>query len=111
MDKSLASTLKNPGKTFRGAPFWAWNAKLSPAELRRQIRIMKQMGLGGFFMHSRVGLNTEYLGKDWFACVKACADEAKKLGMDAWLYDEDRWPRSRGGKVTGLPDYRIRKLS
>ena len=50
MDKSLASTLKNPGKTFRGAPFWAWNAKLSPAELRRQIRIMKQMGLGGFFM-------------------------------------------------------------
>ena len=112
MDKSLASTLKNPGKTFRGAPFWAWNAKLSPAELRRQIRIMKQMGLGGFFMHSRVGLNTEYLGKDWFACVKACADEAKKLGMDAWLYDEDRWPSgAAGGKVTKVfPDYRIRKL-
>ncbi|MGI5870219.1 MAG: glycosyl hydrolase [Kiritimatiellia bacterium] len=112
MKKSLASTLKNPGKTFRGAPFWAWNAKLSPAELRRQIRIMKQMGLGGFFMHSRVGLNTEYLGKDWFACVKACTDEAQKLGMDAWLYDEDRWPSgAAGGKVTKVfPEHRMRRL-
>lgn len=113
MDKPLASTLKNPGKTFRGAPFWAWNAKLEPAELRRQIRIMKQMGLGGFFMHSRVGLNTEYLGKDWFRCIKACVDEANKLGMNAWLYDEDRWPSgAAGGKVTKVfPEYRMRRLA
>lgn len=112
MKTTFASTLQNPGKTFRGAPFWAWNAKLEPAELRRQIRIMKRMGLGGFFMHSRVGLNTEYLGRDWFACVKACVDEAKKLGMDAWLYDEDRWPSgAAGGKVTlPYPEYRMRWL-
>lgn len=112
MKKTFASTLQNPGKTFRGAPFWAWNAKLEPAELRRQIRIMKRMGLGGFFMHSRVGLDTEYLGRDWFACVKACVDEAKKLGMDAWLYDEDRWPSgAAGGKVTiPFPEYRMRWL-
>ena len=52
-----------PDVDFRGAPFWAWNAKLEPRELRRQIRIMKEMGLGGFFMHSRVGLDTEILAR------------------------------------------------
>ncbi|MCL1909759.1 MAG: hypothetical protein FWG05_02355, partial [Kiritimatiellaeota bacterium] len=91
--------MKKP--SFRGAPFWAWNAKLNPTELRRQIRTMKDMGLGGFFMHSRVGLDTPYLGDDWFKCVKACVDEAKKTGMDAWIYDEDRWPSgAAGGLVT-----------
>ncbi len=112
MEKTFASKLKNPGATFRGAPFWAWNAKLEPSELRRQIRIMNKMGMGGFFMHSRVGLNTPYLSDDWFKCIDACVDEAKKLGMDAWLYDEDRWPSgAAGGFVTKIfPEFRSRSL-
>ncbi len=112
MMKDFLAKLSAPGAEFRGAPFWAWNAKLEPEELRRQIRIMKEMGLGGFFMHSRVGLNTEYLGKDWFDCVRACIDEAEKLGMLAWLYDEDRWPSgAAGGLVTSDEKYRMRLLA
>ncbi len=111
MLKKMLKKVENPSSDFRGAPFWAWNAKLEPEELRRQIRLMKEMGLGGFFMHSRVGLNTEYLGKDWFDCVRACIDEAGKLNMNAWLYDEDRWPSgAAGGFVTKNPRYRIRFL-
>lgn len=69
------------------------------------------MGLGGFFMHSRVGLATRYLSKDWFDCVRACVDEAEKLNMRAWLYDEDRWPSgAAGGLVTKNPAYRMRSL-
>ena len=88
--KTLQHEFKNPGSLFRGAPFWAWNGKLEPEELRRQVRLMKEMGLGGFFMHSRVGLDTPYLSDQWFDCVRACCEEAEKLGMKAWLYDEDR---------------------
>ncbi|MBN1863419.1 MAG: hypothetical protein JW808_00815 [Victivallales bacterium] len=96
---------------FRGAPFWAWNGKLETGELRRQIRLMKKMGLGGFFMHSRVGLDTAYLSDEWFDCVRACIDEARKLGMNAWLYDEDRWPSgAAGGLVTCDKTYRARIL-
>lgn len=92
---------KSPGPDFRGAPFWAWNAKLEPEELIRQIHLMKEMGFGGFIMHARVGLDTEYLGREWFDCVKTCVAEAEKLGMKAWLYDEDRWPSgSAGGLAT-----------
>ncbi len=98
---SALGSLKNPGQDFRALPFWSWNARLSPAELRRQIRLFRDMGFGGFFMHSREGLATKYLGSEWFDCVRACADEAKALGMRAWAYDEDRWPSgAAGGLVT-----------
>ncbi len=107
----LREEFENPGSVYRGKPFWAWNGKLEEAELRRQIRAMHRMGLGGFFMHSRVGLATPYLSDEWFRMIDACVDEARKLGMEAWLYDEDRWPSgAAGGLVTGDPKYRHRNL-
>ncbi len=111
MLKTLAYDFLNPANRFRGQPFWAWNGQLEPEELRRQIRLMQRMGLGGFFMHSRVGLATPYLADEWFACIDACVDEAQKLGMIAWLYDEDRWPSgAAGGLVTQDERYRKRSL-
>jgi len=102
---------KDPGSKYRGKPFWAWNGKLDPQELRRQVRVMKRMGLGGFFMHSRVGLDTAYLSDEWFECVDACIDEAEKLDMEAWLYDEDRWPSgAAGGLVTKNRKYAMRSV-
>jgi hypothetical protein len=111
MDPKIVSELQNPGSDYRGAPFWSWNGKLDPDELRWQIRALKTMGLGGFFMHSRVGLATPYLSKEWMDCVAACVDEAEKLDMNAWLYDEDRWPSgAAGGLATKNPKFRARQL-
>lgn len=110
MNKTLQQ-FKEPANACRGVPFWAWNAKLEPKELIRQIRIMKEMGFGGFFMHSRVGMNTPYLSDEWFKCIETCISEAEKLDMNAWLYDEDRWPSgAAGGLVTKDPKYRQRTL-
>ncbi|MBE6377016.1 MAG: hypothetical protein E7050_11235 [Lentisphaerae bacterium] len=89
--------LPSPPAKFRPSPFWSWNADLDPDELRRQIRLMHEAGLGGFFMHARGGLQTAYLSSQWIKCVEASLDEAGKLGMDAWLYDENGWPSGFGG--------------
>ena len=57
---------KNPTSEYRGTPFWAWNCELTKEELERQISILKEMGFGGFHMHSRTGMATEYLSDKFF---------------------------------------------
>ncbi len=85
---------------YKSIPFWSWNSKLEPEELVRQIHWMYENGMGGFFMHARSGLKTEYLSDEWMHCIEVCADEAEKLGMDAWIYDENGWPSGFvGGKL------------
>ena len=94
---------KNPPADFRPVPFWSWNDRLDIPELRRQIREMHAAGIGGFFMHARSGLRTRYFSGEWFEAVKACIEEAAKLGREPWLYDENGWPSGFGnGGVNGL---------
>ena len=88
---------KNPPAAYRIVPFWSWNEEMEPAEVRRQLRLMKEAGWGGSMVHSRTGLLTDYLGEDWFKAVDACVDESQKLGMFVWLYDEDKWPSGFSG--------------
>ena len=110
--KQIRKIIENPTAEYRAKPFWSWNGKLEKKELLRQIEILKEMGFGGFFMHSRTGLETEYLGGEWFDCIRACAEKAKALGMEAWLYDEDRWPSGLcGGEVTRERKNRLRFFS
>lgn len=102
---------KNPDSAYRAFPFWGWNGALDKEELCRQIEIFKKMGMGGFHMHARAGLSTEYLGEEFMDCVKECCDKAKEEGMLAWLYDEDRYPSGpAGGIVTKNPCYTRRYL-
>ncbi|MBQ9359104.1 MAG: glycoside hydrolase, partial [Abditibacteriota bacterium] len=103
---------KNPKAIMRPAPFWSWNDKLDKDECVRQVREMKDKGWGSFFMHSRVGLVTPYLGDEWMDIVKACAETAKEEGIYAWLYDEDKWPSgfAAGMVPSKSEDYRARKL-
>ena len=87
-DDSLYATFRDPGNEWRGKPSWSWNGRLEKDELIRQLHVFKEMGMGGAFLHSRVGLKTEYLGPEWFDLTNAVVDEAARLGMEAYLYDE-----------------------
>ena len=101
---------RNPPMDCRAAPFWSWNGELDTEETRRQVRELAEKGMGGGFMHSRVGLRTEYFGEGWFANCAAVIDEGSKAGFRAWLYDEDRWPSGfcAGATAAENPDFRGR---
>ena len=92
---------KNVDNKYRPIPFWSWNEKLDVTETREQINKMNEQGIGGFFMHARGGLETEYMG-----------DEANKLGMHPWAHDENGWPSGFGsGIVNGMGlDYQQKYL-
>lgn len=111
MTENYLDEFKNPSSSFRGAPFWAWNCKLNKETLIKQIDYFRDMGMGGFTIHSRTGMETPYLGKEYMELVKACVEKAKALDMKAYLYDEDRWPSGfGGGEVTKDISYRSRYL-
>lgn len=102
-----AEQFNNPGCEYRATPFWAWNNKLDSKELCWQIEQFKKMGFGGFHMHVRTGMATEYLSDEYMDIIRQCVNKAESEDMLAWLYDEDRWPSgAAGGLVTRDHRYR-----
>ncbi|MBR5507652.1 MAG: hypothetical protein IKV88_06380 [Clostridia bacterium] len=95
--------LINPPKKYRPMPFWSWNSKLDEKETILQIEEMDKAGMGGYFMHARGGLKTEYMGDEWMNNIRAAIEEGKKRGMSPWGYDENGWPSGSGsGEVNGI---------
>ena len=112
-EKTLSDELfRNPTSEYRGTPFWAWNGKLDKDILLEQIDIMKKMGMGGFHMHVRTGMDSPYLNEEFMDFIKTCVEKAKEEDMLAWLYDEDRWPSgTAGGIVTQKhPEFAAKNL-
>ena len=98
LDK-VKGLVENPPKEYRSAPFWGWNDRLQKENLGEQIEGFKKAGMGGFFIHSREGLETEYLSTEWMEDVKFCVDKAQENDLELWIYDEDKWPS--GGTAEG----------
>ena len=99
-------------RACRPLPFWSWNSELSEEKTTRQIARMKDAGMGGFFIHARGGLVTEYLGDDWHRNVELSIQQALSAGMQPWIYDENGWPSGFGaGAVNGKgADYQQKYL-
>ena len=97
---------------YRPIPFWSWNEKLRVDETVRQIDDMETAGIGGYFMHSRGGLQTPYMGEEWHENIRAAIDLGNEKGMRPWVYDEDGWPSGFGGGiVSGMgEEYQLKYL-
>jgi len=102
---------RNPASTYRAAPFWSWNDDLQNEELERQARDMAEKGWGGYFMHSRVGLITPYLGEEWMDRVRHTVALSAEIGTFAYLYDEDKWPSGYGGGIVPNADAAYRNTA
>lgn len=103
--KNFEKEFQNPSNPYRTIPFWSWNDKMDPKEIEAQARELKKGGAGGFFMHARSGLKTEYLSTEWYECVQAGIKAGEREGLDAWIYDEEGWPSGfAGGIVPALSE-------
>ena len=94
---SLSKSFKQPGHTFASAPLWVWNADVSKEMISSMLIEFKDNGFGGVFIHPRAGLITPYLSKEWFDLCAFTLQEAKKLDLDVWIYDENSYPSGFAG--------------
>lgn len=90
---------QDPGNEFRSYPFYSLNDSLSPTEIAKQVAGFKNAGFGGFYLHSRAGLTTPYLGKGWWNAIDAAVKQAQASGLNACFYDEDKWPSGYAGGI------------
>jgi hypothetical protein len=102
----------DPPTEYRSFPFYSINDSLDADEIKQQIRGFAKAGFGGFYLHSRDGLITEFLGREWWTIMDAAVEAAQETGIHAMFYDEDKWPSGYAGGI--IPrmsdDYRAKSL-
>lgn len=97
---------------FPIAPFWFWNGDIKEESLKEQLRAMHQRGIKACIICARQGLRIPYLSQSWFRLVRQAVREAKRLGMQIWLYDEYPYPSlAAGGRVVlEHPEFEAKEL-
>ena len=101
----LREGFANPPMAVRPMVRWWWpGGDVTDEELSRELRIMKDAGLGGVEIQSFVmGLNPDpapavkgrvnsYLSPQWFGHVKHAIEEGQRLGMTVDLTLGSGWP-------------------
>ncbi|MGL6227349.1 MAG: glycosyl hydrolase [Thermoguttaceae bacterium] len=103
---------KMPGCDYSTGPLWTWNDRLTEEQVRSTLRDLAGQNVKQVWVHPRPGLMTPYLSEEWFDRWKESLDEAKKLDMNVWIYDENSYPSGfAGGFVPeSMPDSRGKGL-
>ncbi|MFN2490336.1 MAG: glycosyl hydrolase [Actinomycetota bacterium] len=92
------STFRTPNRDFGILPFWFLNGELDPDEMRLQLRELRDKGMQGVVFHGRYGLEMPYLGETYLERIRLGVEEANRLGLTAWIYDEMNWPSGTADK-------------
>jgi hypothetical protein len=91
-------TFRNPPREYGILPFWFLNGELDPDEMRRQLRELREKGMPGVILHGRYGLEMPYIGSTYLERIAFAVEEAERLGLETWIYDEMNWPSGTADK-------------
>jgi glycosyl hydrolase family 106( putative alpha-L-rhamnosidase) len=92
------TSFRDPSRGRAILPFWFLNGELDPDEMRWQLRELREKGMQGVILHGRYGLEMPYLGDVYLDRIRLAVDEATRLGLSAWIYDEMNWPSGTADK-------------
>lgn len=94
---SFTRAFRNPPADYRPQPFLVLNGDVTEARLTAMLEQFADRGCGGVFIHPRPGLITEYLSDRWFELWGHALREARRLGLQCHLYDENSFPSGFAG--------------
>lgn len=108
----IYENFRQPPREYGILPFWFLNGELDPEEMRYQLQEYRKKGMPGIILHARYGLEMPYLGNDYLDRIRLAVEEAERLGLETWLYDEMNWPSGTADKqvLKARPDLAQRYL-
>ncbi len=108
----LREIFAHPPRDYSTGPLWTWNDLLTEQQVLLTLRDLAAQHVRQVWVHPQPGLMTPYLSDDWFRLWRIALDEAKKLDMNIWIYDENSYPSGfAGGYVPdSMPESRGRGL-
>lgn len=110
----LHNGFKNPPEDYGLIPLIRLNDDIREEELGWQLEELKSKGIGGAYIYAEKlggGIPFDYLSERWWEIVSFFVKSCKKLGMKAWIYDdEDRPSGGAGGRVANKQEFRYKYL-
>jgi alpha-L-rhamnosidase len=91
-------TFRDPSRDYGILPFWFLNGELDRDEMRFQLAELRDKGMQGVIFHGRFGLEMPYIGDTYLDRIRFGVDEATRLGLTSWVYDEMNWPSGTADK-------------
>ena len=109
---AVKGQFSDPPRQYHSAPLWVWNDNLTDEQIVGTLQDLAGQQVRQVFVHPRPGLMTPYLSQDWFRLWKVALEEAGRLDMNVWIYDENSYPSGfAGGFVPdAMPESRGRGL-
>ena len=95
---------------------WVWNQPVNKQIIDEQMEAFAEAGIGGVYVlplpdnfrpkTMRSNMKPDYLGDEYFECVKYAMEKGDRLGMELWIYDEGGWPSGGacGKTVREIPE-------
>jgi hypothetical protein len=99
---ALKASFARPPAEFSSAPLWVWNDLLTDEMVVATLRDLAAQHVKQVFIHPRPGLMTPYLSEEWFRLWKVALNEARRLDVKVWIYDENSYPSGFAGGL--VPD-------
>ena len=100
--EQMYEEFQQPASQYHPFVRWWWNGdKVDSAELVREMRLLKEVGIGGVeinpiafpsYCDSLGKTSLQWLSPEWINMLKVCFDEAKQLDMTCDLLVGSGWP-------------------
>jgi len=109
---NVKAIFAHPPRQYSTGPLWVWNDMLTEEQIKTSMAELAGQGVKQVWVHPRPGLMTPYLGDEWFRLWEITLEEAERLDMNVWIYDENSYPSGFAGGLVpeAMPESRGRGI-
>lgn len=96
----IQDIFRHGAEGYTPATMWFTSGNIHKPEMTYQIEGFNRQKIRDYFIHPSDNTQGDYLGEHFFDMIRHAASEARRLGMNYWIYDEYNWSSGvAGGQV------------